>query len=103
MQKITIALERPALDILRDGKSERWEYDVLTVKLEMDRLAEQHHLDPKRPTPTAGYLSDLAAVLDGQGLTGCTVDLAMRMHSLVTVQFAQLATSISQQVAELDS
>ncbi len=101
MPAIEIQIDRPTLNIVRHGVSEQWQYDVLTIKLELDRLAEKHGLDPARPHPNAGYLADLAESLSGLGLTGCTVDLAMRMHSLVTVQFAQLAASISRQVAAL--
>lgn len=102
MKTIQVNTTRPALEVTRNGETSRWEYDVLTVKLAMDELQGKLGLDQAKPMPTGEYLSDLAAVLDSMGLTGCTVDLALRMHSLVSVQFAQLATSIAKQVAELD-
>lgn len=102
MKTIQVNTTRPALEITRDGETTRWEYDILTVKLAMDELQEKLKLDTKKPVPTSEYLASLATALDAMGLVGCTVDLALRMHSLVSVQFAQLATSIAQQVAELD-
>lgn len=80
----------------------RWEYDVLTIKLEIDRLEKLHQLvvdEKTRLPPTIGFLTELAAFIKTQGLEDCTVDLAMRMHSLIRVQFQQLAKSIALQVS----
>jgi len=102
LKPIVVNADRPALEVNRGGVVSRWEYDVLTLKLEIDRLDQQYKLivDAKtRLPPTLEYLAAFARFLESQGLEGCTVDLALRMHSLNRVQFLQLARSIALQVS----
>lgn len=100
---IKINMERPSLEILRDGEPSTWHYDVITLKLEVERLEILHDLkEGKRiKRPTSEFLQDFADYLAKQGLEGCSIDIAMRVYSLVTVQFNQLSRSIAAQVAEL--
>lgn len=100
---ITIKADRPALDIVRGESTTRWEYDVLTLKLEAERLEGVHGLkdgDRIKP-PTVEFLTDFKAFLESNGLPDCSIDLSLRVYSLVTVQFRQMALSIAKQVAEL--
>lgn len=100
---ITIKADRPALDIVRGESTTRWEYDVLTLKLEAERLESVHGLaDGGRvKSPTLAFLTDFQKFLESNGLTDCSIDLSHRVYSLVTVQFRQMALSIAKQVAEL--
>jgi hypothetical protein len=91
---ITIKADRPALQIERDGQTTKWEYDVVTLKLEIESLRETHK-------ETAEFLQAFAKRLESHGLPGAGVDLAMRIESLVRVQFAQLSKSILTQLAEM--
>ena len=99
---IKIDATRPALEVTRDGESQRWEYDLVTVKLECERLEEAHGLrkDAHTKPPTTPMLIDLAAFLEGQGLTGCTPTVALQLYQLVKVQFSQLSRSLAQQVSQ---
>lgn len=103
MSKLTINADRYSLDIVRSGQSVPWEYDVLTLKLEADRLEKLHKLRDEKTVkaPTAEFLIDFATFLILQGLDGCSIDTAFRVYSLVTVQFSQIARGIAVQVAEL--
>ena len=103
MSKLTINADRYALDIVRNGQSEPWEYDVLTLKLEAERLETLYKLKEEKRVnpPTAEFLIDFAAFLVLQGLNGCSIDTAFRVYSLVTVQFSQLSQDIAKQVIEL--
>ena len=103
MATVTINTDRPALELVRGGETTRWEYDILSVQLEIDRLEALHKLrvDGKVKPPTVAFLADMAAALVLMGLDGCAIDTAMRVYSMVTVQFRQLATSLAAQVAEL--
>lgn len=101
MLVLKVNAERPALEFTQgDGTTTRWEYDVILIKLEMERLDEKHSLrdGDKLKKPTAAYLADLCEALLALGMPVCTLDLALRMHSLVTVQFLQLSSSIRGQV-----
>lgn len=103
-QKITLTSDRPALEISRGGETTRWEYDVLTLKLECDRLQDVHRLrsgDTLKP-PTHALLADFAAFLIVQGLPDCSIDIAFSVYNLVAVQFNQLAKKIADQVAALN-
>jgi len=102
LKPIVVNADRPALEINRGGVVSKWEYDVLTIKLELDRLEQLHQLivdDKTRLTPTIKFLEELSSFLASHGLEGCTVDIALRMHSLIKVQFRQLAQSIALQVS----
>lgn len=94
-----MSADRPALQYSLGGETHRWEYDVITLKLECERLEEIHKTNGK---PSAVMLIDFSAYLSAAGLTGCTSDLALRVWSLVHVQFGKLASSIAEQVAKLD-
>jgi hypothetical protein len=103
MQVLKVNAQRPALEFQQeDGTATRWEYDVIVLKLEMERLDEKYGLNSdKLEKPTAAYLADFAQFLLNLGCPACPLDLAMRMHQLVMVQFGQLSRSIVRQVHEL--
>jgi hypothetical protein len=92
-----INADRPALDIERDGQKTRWEYDVVILKLEMERLEKSLGIKADDP-PTAEFVEAFAKVLQSKGLDGCTADLALRVAALVKVQFNQLSFSIHEQL-----
>jgi hypothetical protein len=91
-----IKTDRPAVEITHNGEVTKWEYDIVVLKLEMDRIAEKS----KRKQPEAGDLQEFADFLAGLGMPHASPDVALRMWSLVTVQFSKLATSIAEQVQQ---
>lgn len=93
---IEISTQRPALDVTVDGQTVRWEYDVVMLKLEQQRLQDRSG----QREPTAADLVEFAEYLKAQGLPNCNADIAFRMWSLIIVQFRQLATGIAAQVAD---
>ena len=97
---IQIKVDRPQLEITRGESVTLWEYDVVLVKLECDRIEAKHNLiDGKTLKPvTAEALRDFAAYLDSQGLPGCDCDLAFRVYQLVRVQFTQLVAGLVSQI-----
>ena len=99
MEPITLSADRPALQYTLGGEPRRWEYDVVTLKLECERLEESHKHAGK---PTASMLEQFSAYLAAAGLEGCNSDISLRVWSLVTVQFGKLAASIAAQVSKLD-
>lgn len=103
MTTLTINTDRYALDLVRSGQVTKWEYDVLTLKLEIERLETLHNLKGEKRTlpPTVEFLIDFAAFLVVQGLEGCSIDTAYRVYSLVTVQFSQIAKDVAGQVVAL--
>lgn len=101
MKPIVVNADRPALEIARAGVVTKWEYDVLTLKMEIERLESVHKLTDGKPTST--FLAEFAAfLLTTQGLEECTIDLAMRIHSIALFQFKQLALSIASQIEGLE-
>jgi len=91
---ITLNANRPALQIERDGEKTTWEYDVVTLKIEIEALQSAN---PDRLM----FLQAFTERLANYGLPGVNLDLALRIESLVRVQFAQLSKSILTQLAEL--
>lgn len=103
MTKLVVNNDRPALEIVRGLETTRWEYDVIMLQLEFERLETLHglHVDKKLKPPTYEFLCDVAAMLVVHGLDGCSVDTAMRVYSLVKVQWRQMFRAIANQVASL--
>lgn len=100
---IEIDATRPSFRITEGGVERTWEYDVLTLKLEAERLEQEHGLarkGEKTLPPTKEMISEFAKFLEEQGIGKCSIDLAFRVHSLITVQFNQIARSVAEQVAE---
>jgi hypothetical protein len=91
---ITIKADRPALQIERDGQTSKWEYDVVTLKLEIESLRQTH-------PQTGEFLQAFAKRLETHGLPEASADLAMRIEALVRVQFSQLSKSILTQLADM--
>lgn len=100
---IQIDNKRPYLEIVRDGETSRWEYDIITLQIEFEALEIDHglHVDGKINPPTTGFLVDVVDVLRAKGLADCSTDTALRVYSLIKVQWRQLSMSIATQVAEL--
>ena len=96
MTTITLNCDRPALETIRDGKVARWEYDVVELQLLFEELSRSH---PSDGPPTAGFLAAAAEALESQGLDDCTPELALRVHSVVKVQFRRLAADLARQLA----
>jgi hypothetical protein len=95
---IRINTNRPKLELNRDGKITIWEYDVVLVKMEIERLTSKHGIGPEG-TPNEQFLLEFAAYLERIGLIDCNCAVAMQMWSLVPVQFKQLTVEIFSQLA----
>lgn len=95
---IEIVTKRPTLRItLPDGSESNWQYDVVPLKLKIQSIQEQSG----RSTPGEQDLSDFCEFLKSQGMPACNLDVALRVWSLVIVQFQQIALSIASQVDDL--
>lgn len=104
MKPIRIVVDRPFLELVRNGQTTRWEYDVLTLKIEAERLEAVHGLRERGSVkkPSVEFLADFAKFLVDQGLAECSIDTSMRIYSLVTVQFRQMSQSLTDQIAAMD-
>lgn len=94
---LTINTQRPALEVTVDGETRRWEYDVVTLKIKQQELKDRSG----NPEPSLDDLQEFRDYLLSQGMPACNVDSALRIWSLVTVQFQQLAVGIAKQVDAL--
>lgn len=97
--------DQPKLEFqMPDGSTHVWVYDVVEIKLEAERLEAKHNLvegDKLKP-PTAAFLADFCEALKNKGMPVYTTTLALRVYSLVTVQFTQLSRSLAQQLATMN-
>jgi len=95
---ITIETKRPTLRItMPDGSEKEWQYDVIPLQLKIQELQD---LAGKRQ-PGVHELAEFSDYLIAQGIPASNIDVAMRVWSLVIVQFAQLSRQISNEVANL--
>ncbi len=95
---ITITTEQPRLLFrLEDGREVEWKYDVVPIKLKMQEIQER----TKKSQPGLEELDEFTDYLISQGIPYCNVDLALRIWSLVIVQFQQIAMSIAKEVDEI--
>lgn len=95
---IIINTDRPKLELHNGDTVTIWEYDIVLIKIEIERLTLANPLNADR-TPTAAFLLEFAKVLAGMGLIGCGCDVALKMWSLIPVQFNQLSSDINNQLA----
>jgi hypothetical protein len=102
MQTITLNCDRPAIELTRAGETVRWEYDVVELKIAFEGLEKQHKLVSRDvlSSPSASFLHDAATVLQGKGLEGCTPDIALRVYSVVRVQFKQIVADLAKQLSK---
>lgn len=101
MEVITLDTGRRAFEVKRGSEVSKWEYDVLTIKLEFEQLEARHSLRTgnKLAPPTSAFLADVAGMLSTHGLEGCSVDVAYRVYSVVTAQFNAMAIEVEKQAA----
>ena len=88
-----------------DGSTYQWEYDIVSVKLEIEALEKKHGLrvdnsDELKAT-TDSFLKDLAAALEKRGIESCTTDAAYYVYSIVNTQFIQLQAQLQAQVDQI--
>lgn len=96
-QVLTINTDRPTLEItLSDGTVTKWQYDVVVLKLKIQQIQEQSG----NQVPSQEDLELFRDCLLGLGMPDCNVDIALRIWSLVLVQFQQVALSIARQVQQ---
>lgn len=94
---LSITTDRPTLEItLPDGTVARWQYDVVVLKLKIQQIQESSG----RHVPNQEDLQMFADCLKALGMPDCNVDVALRIWSLVLVQFQQVALSIAKQVEQ---
>lgn len=97
--------DQPKLEFqMPDGTKQVWEFDVVELKLEAERLEAKHNLidgEKLRP-PTTAFLADFCEALKEKGMPVCTFTLALRVYSLVAVQFSQLSRSLAEQLATME-
>lgn len=100
MQNIQLNMDRPAFELIRNGQVERWEYDIVSLKLYFEQLEEKHRLikDDKILPPTEKFLAELASELDRRGLTGCNSDIAHRVYRVVKAQFETMSVDLLKQI-----
>ena len=89
---IRLSADRPALEYEIGGEVRRWEYDILPIKLECERLEKLHAIENNEPSTQ--MLTDLQAYFIGQGLEHCSIDLALKLYYLNRYQFAKLWKAI---------
>lgn len=93
---IEISAKRPTLQItLPDGSVQQWQYDVVVLKMKIQELQDKHNV-PKVPSEAA--LGEFCEYLLSLGMPACNVDVALRVWSLVIVQFQQMAIQIASQI-----
>jgi hypothetical protein len=96
-QVLSISTDRPTLAItLPDGTTANWQYDVVTLKLKIQQIQESSG----RSAPNQEDLEHFRDCLILLGMPACNVDVALRVWSLVLVQFQQVALSIAKQVEQ---
>ncbi len=99
---ITLACGAHELDVVRaDGTQFNWQYDVVTIKLLIERLEVQHGVrTPEGVTgPTNELLDDLATKL----FEGCTRAVAYSIYYLVYEQFAELNRDLKAVLDQISS
>lgn len=99
-QVLSITTDRPTLELtLPDGTTTRWQYDVVVLKLKMQMIQDASG----RSIPDQADLQKFCDCLILLGMPDCNVDVALRIWSLVLVQFQQVALSIARQVEQCRS
>lgn len=101
--ELTINADRPALEVIKNGQTTRWEYDVVLLKLEADRIESKYELlgpDNRLEPLTPAAIVEFRDYLRTQGLEDCDADLAFRVYHLIRVQFAQLVHGLVAQVGK---
>jgi hypothetical protein len=94
-QVLSISTDRPTLEItLPDGSTTRWQYDIVLLKLKIQQIQESSN----RSVPSQEDLEQFRDCLILLGMPDCNLDVALRVWSLVLVQFQQVALSIARQV-----
>ncbi|AMV31332.1 hypothetical protein VN12_04390 [Pirellula sp. SH-Sr6A] len=98
---------RRSFEIVVDGKPERWEYDVLEIKLIIESLERTAGMrvddSPNVKNPTIEFLQALASQLELQECKGCTPTAAFRIYNVVNTQFATMNTDIQETVDRIVS
>lgn len=74
------------------GQKVEWQYDVVTLKIEFDAI-ESLDADAR--------ITALIDCFKRHGMPVCDPQVALRVYSLVKMQFDRLALSIAQQVQSL--
>lgn len=96
-QVLSINTDRPTLEItLPDGTVSKWQYDVVVLKLKIQQIQESSG----RSAPSQEDLELFKDCLIALGMPDCNVDVALRIWSLVLVQFQQVALSIAKQIEQ---
>ena len=99
-QVLSIGADRPTLEItLTDGTVTKWSYDVVVLKLKIQQIQEQSGNQVPSQTDLEAF-RDCLIVL---GMPECNVDIALRIWSVVLVQFQQVALAIARQVEQCRS
>ena len=80
-----------------DGTDVDWQYVVVPLKLKIQSIQEQSG----RSAPGEQELADFCEFMKLAGMPACNLDVALRVWSLVIVQFQQIALSIASQVDDL--
>lgn len=96
-QVLSISTDRPTLEVtMPDGTTHRWQYDVVVLKLKIQQIQESSG----RSIPVQEDLEQFRDCLILLGMPDCNVDVALRVWSLVLVQFQQVALSIARQIEQ---
>lgn len=96
---------REFFEIIVNGTSSRWEYDVVEIKLlaeDLERsclMRKEDSDEVQRPTPA--FLAGFAHALAERGCTGCTMDAAFRVYNVVNTQFAAMSRELEAQITSI--
>lgn len=93
---------RQVLTLDRGGALERWEYDVIAIKLLCEQLDRRHAIIYANGVAalTEDYMTELASGLRERGLRDCTLDVALQVYHLIAAQFAVLVGDTDKLVRE---
>lgn len=100
---VHIDAKRPFLEIRDGAEVQRWEYDVVSLRLTFEKFERKHGIitDDRIAPPTEAMLEDIAAHLRELGLNGCSSDTAFRMYRLVVAQFLDVVDELSDVCREI--
>lgn len=88
-----------------DGSTYRWEYDIVSVKLEIESFEKKHGIRTNKSdevgATTEAFLKDLAAFLEDKGIGDCTTDAAFYVYSIVNTQFIAMQAHLQSQVDQI--
>jgi hypothetical protein len=82
--------------VQKDGEAHECSVDTMMLKLEIEKLEQQHGIVPQDGMlrPTVEFMRDLVAVLETMGVPATPV-IAYQLYSKMGIQFTELMAKIS--------